>query len=290
MTVRPDRVIGYDCRHPMSLILAIVVIVVGALLIPAAFTLGINWLMPRREALLSNSGGSPALRAITAGYVLVMAFVLATSLTSFYAARRQTVAEADAVVSIGNLATRLPPNERLPLLRELSCYADRVANVEFPAIRAGNSLPDDNTPLERLYLLLPNLDRAGQTTITTTGAIMTQLSALTSARDSRIRAARASLPTLLWVVVIGGGVLVLLSVAAITIVDRPWAQYGMLMVLTALILGVILLIAALNQPFSNGSLSISEAPMKSALATVSQHVQRPYCTRLDAGGKTPSGN
>lgn len=274
----------------MSLTLAIVVIVAGALLIPALVTFGISRLIPRREPLLSNSGGSPALRAITASYVLVMAFVLATSLTSFQAARRQTVAEADAVVSIGNLATRLPLNERLPLLRELSCYADRVANVEFPEIQAGRSVRDDNTPLKRLYRLLPNLDHAGQTTISTTGAIMTDLSTLTSARDSRIRAARASLPALLWVVVIGGGVLVLLSVAAITVIDRPLAQYGMLVVLTALILGVILLIAALDQPFSNSQLSISERPMKSALVVVSQHVQRPYCTHFDTTRKAPSGS
>lgn len=290
MAVRRDWVVGYRCWHPMSLTLAIVVIVAGALLIPAVLTLGINRLIPRREALLSNSGGSPALRAITASYVLVMAFVLASSLTSFQAARRQTVAEANAVVSIGNLATRLPPKARLPLLRELSCYADRVTNVEFPEVRAGKSLPDDNAPLERLYRLLPNLDHAGRTTVGTTGAILTELSTLTSARDSRIRAARAALPALLWVVVIGGGVLVLLSVAAITVVDRPLAQYGMLMVFTALILGVILLIAALDHPFSNSQLSISDGPMKSALVVVSQHIQRPYCAHFEAGAKALDGS
>lgn len=267
----------------MSLGWAIVAIVAGPLLISAVLTLGINRLIPRREELLSSTGGSPALRAITASYVLVMAFVLASSLSSFQAAQQQTVAEANAVVSIGNLATRLTQSERLPVLRELSCYADKVANVEFPASRAGRSLPDDNAPLGRLYRALPNLDGAKQTKISTTNSILTELSTLTSARDSRIRAARASVPTLLWVVVIGGGVLLLLSVAAITVSDRPWAQFGMLTVVTALLLGVILLIATLDQPFSNGELSVSEGPMKSALVAVSQHVHQPYCSRLVAG-------
>jgi sugar phosphate permease len=93
------------------------------------------------------------------------------------------------------------------------------------------------------------------------------------------------LPTLLWIVVIGGGVLILLSVAAITIVDRPWPQCGLLAALAALILGVILLIAALDRPFANGQVAVSEGPMKSALVAVSQHVQQPFCSRFDASGK-----
>jgi hypothetical protein len=269
----------------MSPGLAIVVIIAGALVVSGAITLGINRLMPRRSALLSDHGGSPALRAITTTYALVLAFVLASSLQAFQSAREQTVAEANAVVSMGNLATRLAPRKRAPVLRELACYADRVANREFAALRAGSAVPDDNTPLDRLYRALPNLDRAGQTTISATEAMLAELSTLTSARDTRIRAARESLPTLLWIVVIGGGGLLLLSVAAITIVDRPWSQYGVLAALAALLLGVVLLIAVLDRPFANGQVSISEGPMKSALVAVSQHVQHPFCTRFDASGR-----
>ena len=272
----------------MSSALAIVVIVAGALLISGVITLAINRLRPRRGPVLSEHGGSPALRAITTIYALTLAFVLASSLQSFQTARQQTVAEANAVVSIGNLATRLPSTEQLPVLRELSCYADRVANHEFPTIRAGGSLPDDNTPLDRLYRVLPNLNQAGQSTVSATEAMLTELSTLTSARDTRIRAARDSLPTLLWVVVIGGGVLLLLSVAAITVIERPWSQYGVLAALAALIVGVILLIAALDRPFANGQVSISGGPMRSALAAVSQHVQRPYCSRSEVSGKALS--
>jgi hypothetical protein len=185
--------------------------------------------------------------------------------------------------ALGNLAPQLRPLQAGVVLRELSCYADTVAKREFVELRAGTEPPDDNVPLERLYRSLPNLNKAGQDTVCFTEAMLTQLASLTAARDSRIRAARNTLPALLWFVVIGGAVILGLAVAAVTVVDRPWAQFCVLAGGAAIVIGVIVLIASLEQPFS-GQLSISEKPMKSALATVSQNAQKPYCVATPLTG------
>ena len=260
----------------MSLPLILTLVVVVPLVSAAILTVGSRSLLRGRPALLTNEGGSPALRAITACYSLTLAFVLASALTTFLSARQQTVNEADTVVAIGNLAPKLRPLAASVVLRELSCYADTVANKEFAKEQAGLDVPDDNVPLQRLYQSLPNLNTAGQDTVSITEAMLTQLAALTTARDSRIRAARNSLPVLLWLVVIGGAVVLGLAVAAVTVVERPWAQFCVLTGGAAIVIGVLVLIASLDRPFT-GQLSISEKPMKSALAAVSQTSQKPYC-------------
>ncbi len=260
----------------MSLPLVLLLIVVVPLVSATVLTIGSRRLLRGRPALLSNEGGSPALRAITACYSLTLAFVLASALSTFLTARQQTVSEADTVVSLGNLAPQLPHPQSSVVLRELSCYADTVANREFPEEKAGLDVPDDNVPLERLYGALPNLNRTGQDTVTITEAMLAQLSTLTSARDSRIRAARNTLPVILWLVVIGGAVVLGLAVAAVTVIDRPWPQFFVLAGGAAIVIGVIVLIASLERPFT-GQLSISEKPMKSALTTVSRQIAKPYC-------------
>ncbi len=267
----------------MSLPLVLTLIIVVPLVSAAILTLGSRRLLRGRPALLTNEGGSPALRAITACYSLTLAFVLASALSTFLSARQQTVNEADTVVALGNLAPQLRPLAAAVVLRELSCYADTVANKEFVQQKAGLDVPDDNQPLERLYRSLPNLNKAGQGTVSFTEAMLAQLAALTSARDSRIRAARNSLPVLLWLVVIGGAVVFGLAVAAVTVVERPWAQFCVLTGGAAIVIGVIVLIASLERPFT-GQLSISEKPMRSALTAVSQSVQKPYCVAAPLTG------
>lgn len=262
----------------MNLWVTITIIVAGALLIPALLTLGIRKAFPGREFILSNSGGSPALRAITAIYGLMLAFVLAASLQSFVAAQNQTVTEADAVVAIGNLARSLPTANGHQVQADLTCYARSVVNVEFPAIAAGNtSQPDDDSALLRLYHSVSSLRLGTQNEVATAQAVTTQLSALTDARDARIRAARSSLPLLLWLVVAGGGAVVVLAVAAATYVDRPWPQFGLLVGVTAIILSTIMLIVTLQQPFRSEGIHIDSSAMTAALASVSRGIPAPAC-------------
>lgn len=262
----------------MSLWVTITIIVAGSLLIPALLTLGIRRAFPSRDFLLSNNGGSPALRAITATYGLVLAFVLASSLQSFNAAQGQTVAEADAVVTIGNLARSLPTTKGAQLQADLTCYARSVVNVEFPAIEAGNtSQLDDDSALLRVYRSVSSLRTGSQSEAATAQAVTQQLSALTDARDARIRAARSSLPLLLWLLVAVGGTVVVLAVAAATYVDRPWPQFGVLVGVTAIILATIMLIVTLQQPFRSEGVHIDSSAMAAAMASVSRGIPAPAC-------------
>ena len=156
----------------MSLPLILTLVVVVPLVSAAILTVGSRSLLRGRPALLTNEGGSPALRAITACYSLTLAFVLASALTTFLSARQQTVNEADTVVAIGNLAPKLRPLAASVVLRELSCYADTVANKEFAKEQAGLDVPDDNVPLQRLYQCFPISTRRARRRLSITEAML----------------------------------------------------------------------------------------------------------------------
>ena len=253
----------------MSVWLAILVIVVGSVVLAGGLTLGVRRLFRGKERLLSSDGGSPALRALTATYGLLLAFMLGASLQSFQAAQQQTVAEADTVVSLNNLAQLFPDSSSHHFRSSLECYATAVVYREFPAMRSGNRSPlDDDSALVRLYHDVPFTSSTNVRETATTQTIMQQLSNLTSQRDARIRAARSTLPALLWVLVFGGGLVVLTAVAAITFVDRPWPQFAVLGAVTMVFLSAVFLIATLEQPFQASTIQVSDAPMHSALVTV----------------------
>jgi hypothetical protein len=263
----------------VQLWVAISIIAFGSLTVAALLTVGLRRLFPGRDHLVSNHGGSPALRAITATYALLIAFVLATSLQAFNAAQQQTVAEGDAVASLGNLARTLPAPTSRQMLNDLTCYASSVVNVEFPAMRAGDtSQLDDDSALLKLYqtaTTLPSAPSPRDTIVTT--AITTQLSTLTSSRASRIRAAKTSLPLLVWLVIAFGAAVVILAVGAVTYVDRAWPQFAMIVGVTAVILSIILLIVSLEQPFRSEAIRVNSGSMSAALVSVSRGLPSPRC-------------
>ncbi len=235
----------------------------------ATVTLGYRALFGGGTRLLSNDGGSPALRAITAIYGLILAFMLAASLQSYGAAQTQVTAEADSVVAMGNLSLILPAPVSTKLHNDLACYARVVVNREFPAMTAHNYQPlDDDRPILAMYGTLSAAQRAGQVTSADLSATVQQLSTLTSQRDARIRSAHNALPWVVWTVLIAGGVIVMLAVGAVTLIDRPWPQFFILWAVGTIIATALTLVSALSSPYSTAGLSITSEPMKATIRTL----------------------
>jgi hypothetical protein len=263
-----------------------VFVTVGAGLAAAALlTLGIRFLFRGRDRLLSNDGGSPALRALTATYGLIVAFVLGVSLQFFMGAGQQTSAEADSVVILSNLSKVLPAPTGPSLNRELDCYARAVIYREFPAMKAQNYTPlADDAPLLAMYSTIRNDRNLSDTPLNAASYQNTlqQLSTLTNQRDARIRAAHDFLPPFVWVLLIGGAVVVVLAVAAVTFVDRRWPQFLLLFALATILATVLVVVNSLQSPYANEGLSVTANPMKAALTVVARDTPNPNCTALNS--------
>jgi hypothetical protein len=247
-------------------------VAVGGLL-----TLGFRRFFPGR--LLSNDGGSPALRAITATYTLTVAFVLAVALQFFVGAQQQATAEADTVVALSNLARTLPSPVGPRLNNDLACYAFTTVYDEYPRMANGSfTPPDQDAPLRAMYQSLSSFEDTSSSPATNSiiGATYQQLGNLTNERDARIRAGHPALPTLVWALLIGGAIILLLAVAAVTRVDRPWPQFLALSGLATILAIVLILVLALERPFTDNGVSVSTGPMRAALVSLN-HGNVPTC-------------
>jgi hypothetical protein len=243
--------------------------VLSAIGVAALLTASVRYIFRDRDRLLSGDGGSPALRAMTTVYALALAFVLATSLQSFQNATQQANAEANSVIALGHFSQVLPSPAGEQLRAGLVSYANSVINREFPAMEAGVIPAHDNAPLASMYRTLANANSGTAAAATANlQAAVQQLSNLTNDRDSRIRAARTSLSELLWLLIVGGGIIVLLGVAAVTFIDRPWPQFFAVASVAVIFAIVALVIVSLEAPFVNNGFVVSSMPMKIALASI----------------------
>jgi Protein of unknown function (DUF4239) len=245
--------------------------VLAAVAVAAVITTTIRYVFRGRARLLSGDGGSPTLRAITTVYALSLAFVLATSLQSFYSTLQQTNAEADTVVALGNLSRTLPSPTGELLRKTLMSYANTVITREFPAMESRHFQPlDDDTALVDLYRTMATAIPSGSALAhsATVESIVQQLSNLTTERDARIRAAKSSLPELVWLLIIVGGIIVVLGVAAVTFIDRPWPQFFAVASVSIIFAMVVLIIVSLQTPFVQSGFFVSAEPMKAALKSL----------------------
>jgi membrane protein YdbS with pleckstrin-like domain len=121
-----------------------------------------------------------------------------------------------------------------------------------------------------MYRTLATVNTGGTAvgTSATVQSAVQQLTNLTNSRDDRLRAAKTTLPALVWLLIIGGGLIVLVGVAAVTFIDRPWPQFFALASVAVIFAIVALVIVSLETPFVRNGFFVSSDPMKAALASI----------------------
>jgi hypothetical protein len=251
----------------------LVLALLAALAVAAIITAGTRYVFGERTRLVSDDGGSPALRAITVVYALALAFVLETSLQFFNNAKQQTEAEADTVTALANLSRALPSPTGTQLRAELASYSSTVINREFPAMESGSvQIPDTNESLVHMYrtLAITNREDLNSAAAASLQTAFQQLSNLTTERDARVRAAGNSLPDVIWLLIIGGGIILMLAVAAVTYIDPPWTQFFALASVSVTCAIVTLVILSLQTPFVHNGFFVDAAPMNAALSSISR--------------------
>lgn len=255
----------------MTFVELVVVSVLSAIAVAAILTVGIRYVFRGRDRLLSGDGGSPALRAMTTVYALALAFVLATSLQSFQSTSQQANAEANSVIALGHFSRVLPSPTGDQLRAELVSYGNTVVTREYPAMASGLVPAHDSPALASMFHTLSTANQPNPAVAVSADfqSAFQQLTNLTNDRDSRIRAGRTSLPALLWVLIAGGGVIVLLGVAVVTFIDRPWPQFFVVASVAVIFAIVALVIVSLETPFVNNGFFVSSMPMKIALTSIS---------------------
>ena len=193
-------------------------------------------------------------------YAVLLALVVIAVWEEFGRARVTVEGEANALAEIFWLAHQLPESEGRHLQELARSYAEEVVEEEWPLMAQGRTpLMEDTGEVTPGWTLIDDIRATLQEVEPNTVAGqelyaegLDQIQRLADARRTRLVAAEESLPSVLWVVLVVGGVMVV-GFAYLFGLNNTWAHRLMVVSLAGVIALVLFTIGVLDQPFSGGA-------------------------------------
>jgi hypothetical protein len=140
-------------------------------------------------------------------YAVILGFMLYTVWTSFGQADLNVDFEANALVNLYSLADGLPEAQRTQLQTLARSYADTVINQEWPQMARGQ-IPEQSSLISReMWKTVMSVTPASPTEVNAQEHMMGELDSLAQHRLTRILESRGRLPSVLWAVLLVGGIL-----------------------------------------------------------------------------------
>jgi hypothetical protein len=193
-------------------------------------------------------------------YAVLLALVVIAVWEEFGRARVTVEAEANALAEIFWLAHRLPEPEGREIQELCVAYAEEVVNVGWPLMEQGRTPSlERSEETSRAWVLIDDI-RASLQGYEPRGVAeqelyaegLDQVQRLADARRTRLVVAEESIPSVLWVVLIVGGIVVV-GFAYLFGMENTGAHALMVVSLAGVIALVLFTIAAMDHPFSGGA-------------------------------------
>jgi protein-S-isoprenylcysteine O-methyltransferase Ste14 len=201
----------------------------------------------RREAQNNVAGFIYAVLGVA--YAVVLAFMLIAVWEDYKTAQINVESEAHELAGVYFLASQLPEPQRTHVQDLARSYARVVVEQEWPMMEQGQTNPRADSLLRQLRLELLEFDPSTQGEQVLYEQGLTDLHNAIDARRSRLLEVREGIPSLLWVVLVVGGVITV-SFTYLFGLKSNVAHALMVAALTLLICGVLFTIGEFNYPFS----------------------------------------
>jgi len=188
-------------------------------------------------------------------YAVILGFMLYAVWTNFGAADLNVDLEASSLRNLYRIAEGLPDQQRSELQNETRAYADAVVNHEWPEMNTGQ-LPNESHAINRnMWKTVMSAKSTSSSQMVAEDHALSELISLTEHRRIRLLQSQASIPGILWVVLIVGGVLTISSSCMFG--SASSALHGLQVFAFSLLVSLVLLaIADINRPF-RGAIHIS---------------------------------
>jgi Protein of unknown function (DUF4239) len=193
-------------------------------------------------------------------YAVLLALVVIAVWEDFGRARDTVESEANALAEIAWLAHALPEPQGRDLQQLAHSYAQEVVDEEWPLMEQGKTPLMENTrATPQGWVLIDDIRASLQSYEPHTESEqalyaegLDQVERLADARRARLVQAEEGLPTVLWVVLVVGG-MVVVGFTYLFGMERTGAHALMVVSLAGVIALVLFTIGALEQPFSGGA-------------------------------------
>lgn len=225
-----------------------IVIIVSCIAIAILMLAVLYRVWPPASRVAHNDVVGPSVGVIGTTYAVIIAFMLSGVWNDFQSAQINAEQEANCLVNIFRFAERLPrePGSRLQKLAR--DYANLMITQEWPAMATESfSQPgyDVMQELWRTMVGIQNQDAAQQMIL---DHAMTQLTALTEHRRIRLLQSRKRLPSILWAVLLVGGI-VTVGAACLFGVINFRLHMVQVFAITFLVSLMLVAVADIDRPF-----------------------------------------
>jgi hypothetical protein len=202
-------------------------------------------------------------------YAVLVAFLVVVVWEQFGHAEDASAAEATAIVDLLRHSTALPEASRQGVQRSLIAYTQDVVNDEFPRMRRGEKIEEQSDELTTLWNSYLNVQPESRNEISFFDDDIARLNDLSANRKLRVETGEAAIPGELWVLLLGGGAIVMAFTFLFS--TRDLLVHSIAVGLTGALLGFIMyLIFALEHPYV-GALSVQPDPYVNVLDIWEQH-------------------
>ena len=196
-------------------------------------------------------------------YAVLVAFVVVVVWEQFGEAENATAAEASAIADLLRDSTAIPPEYRLEVRKQLVAYTEDVINDELPRMRRGETIEEESDHMTALWSTFLKVEPKSRNEIAFFDHDIVLLNELSHNRKLRVSTGESAVPGELWVLLIGGGAVVM----GFTFLfgTRDLVIHAVAVGLTAGLMGFVMyLIFALEHPFV-GALSVKPDPYVNVL-------------------------
>ncbi|MGE2833642.1 DUF4239 domain-containing protein [Mycobacterium sp. SMC-4] len=203
----------------------------------------------------ANEMSAPVFQLAGVLYAVLVAFVVVVVWEQFTEAEDASAHEAAAVADLLRDSEALPDEARLTVQRSLVAYARDVVADEFPRMQRGDTIEEQSDELLAVWRTYLSVQPETRSEIAFFDHAIVRLNDLGAERKLRVSTSESAVPGELWVLLVGGGGVVM----AFTFLfgTRDIVVHALAVGLTAALLAFVLyLIFALEHPYV-GALSVS---------------------------------
>ena len=194
-----------------------VLVVIGAVIASLVFmeTLNRAWRPDKRRTYNDIIGWQVSVLGTT--YAVILGFMLYTVWSIYREADVNVDREANAVVDIYRLADGLPEPQRTQVKTLARSYADAVVNQDWPEMKKGEEPTQSAAINTDMWKTAISIRPTSAAEVTTQKDTLSELRSLNQYRLVRLMESNTRLPTVLWCVLLAGGVLTIAATCTFSI-------------------------------------------------------------------------
>lgn len=205
-------------------------------------------------------------------YTVMLAFTVVFVWQQFGQAEKTTWAEAAAIGILIRDSEGLPAAARPAIQQSLIAYTNDVVNNEFPRMRRGELIEQQSDSLTRVWQSYQQVQPQTASETSFYKESVSKLGDLVTARKSRIAGSEAEIPGEMWVLLIGGGMILLVLCCLLTAPDLK--VYSIWIALAGALLSFVLYLILLLEHAFIGDVSVGPDAYTRVLDTWSHLVPK----------------